>query len=155
MPKTIEIELTDKLCSLGDAYAKKHATAPPKIGLICCEGACLRGEIARQAANLIAHKLEPEKTVRICLGGLLETVSGMKNLVERANKVLVVEGCFLACASRITAGAVQHSRPTVIIADKLYDFNRQLFGVDEMPADEIKTHAYEVANKIVERFIEK
>jgi hypothetical protein len=33
-----------------------------------CEGA--KGEVARLAANLIAHRLAPENTVRICLGGV-------------------------------------------------------------------------------------
>ena len=41
--------------------------------------------------------------------------------------------------------------PEVIVADKLYDFDRNLFGIDEMSEDEIKIHSEEVAKKIVER----
>ena len=41
--------------------------------------------------------------------------------------------------------------PEVIIADSLYDFNRSLFGIDEMAEDEIKIHAMEVARKLVAR----
>ena len=39
----------------------------------------------------------------------------------------------------------------VIIADTLYEFDRSLFGIDEMPEGEIRTHGKEVAERIAER----
>ena len=83
MTQTIQVKLTDQRCELGDAYAQKHLTTPPKVAVLSCEGMCLRGEIARRAANLIAHELAPNRTVRVCHGGLLETSGGMRELVER------------------------------------------------------------------------
>ena len=39
----------------------------------------------------------------------------------------------------------------VIVADTLYEFDRSLFGIDEMPEGEIRTHGKEVAARIAER----
>ncbi len=153
MVKTIQIELTDQVCSLGEAYARKHTTTPPKTALLSCEGMCLRGEVARRAANLIAHQLAPEQAVRICHGGLLETASGMKELVRRADQVLVLDGCFLACGTRITKGAFPDLEPDTVITDELFEFDRNLFGVDEMPEAEIQAHAQVVANKIATKYL--
>lgn len=127
-------------------YAKKQASKP--IAVICCEGACSRGEVARQAANILCYSLAPEKTVRICLGGAFTKDTGQRNLVKNAQRVIVLEGCFIQCASRMLAGVVKKFNSEVIIADQLYDFDRNLFGVDEMPEEEIKAHANKVAGKI-------
>jgi len=111
MTDTIQVRLTDQRCELGDAYARKHMTTPPKIAVLSCEGMCLRGEVARRAANLIAHELEPARTVRVCHGGLLETSGGMRELVARADRVLMLDGCFLACGTRLLRGALLRAGP--------------------------------------------
>ncbi len=48
-------------------------------------------------------------------------------------------------------GVITKLEPEVIIADQLYDFDRSLFGINEMSEDEIKIHSEEVAKKIVEK----
>ncbi len=111
----------------------------------------MRGEVARQAANLICHSLAPEKTVRICLGGAFTKNTGQRNLVRKAPKVIAIEGCFINCSSRVMKSVISELEPEVIVADKLYDFDRSLFGIDEMSEDEIKIHSQEVAKRIVER----
>ena len=148
MSKTIEVKLTEKPCPLGEAYARKHSTTPPKTAVLSCEGMCLRGEIARRAANLITHALAPERTVRVCHGGLLEVGGGMRHLVERADRVLMLDGCALACGTRLLKGAVPQVKPTVLFTDGLIEFDRSLFGVDEMPEEQIRAHARTVAEKI-------
>ena len=67
--QTVKIENIERSCGLCDQYAEKHMTDQPKVAVLSCEGACSRGEVARRAANLIAHRLVPQQTVRICLGG--------------------------------------------------------------------------------------
>jgi hypothetical protein len=47
-------------------------------------------------------------------------------------------------------GVIPGLAPRVIVADGLYDFDRSLFGIDQMPEEEIKTHATVVAQKVVE-----
>ncbi len=149
MTQTIQVKLTEQRCELGDAYAQKHLTTPPKVAVLSCEGMCLRGEVARRAANLLAHELASDRTVRICHGGLLETSGGMRDLVERADQVLLLDGCALACGTRLLKGVFPEVAPTVVFTDRLFEFDRALFGVDEMPEAEIKAHARAVATKVI------
>lgn len=148
MSGTIQVRLTDRRCPLGDAYARKHLTTPPKAAVLSCEGMCLRGELARRAANRVAHELAPERAVRVCHGGLLETGGGMRDLVERADQVLVLDGCSMACGTRLLQGAVPQVKPKVVFTDRLIEFDRGLFGVDEMPEEDIDRHARTIAERV-------
>ena len=145
--ETAKIEKTSNTCPMCESYASEHASKP--IAIMCCEGACLRGEIARQASNLICHKMVPDKTVRICLGGAFTKDTGQRNLVRSAKELIALEGCFIECASRMMRGLIPGLAPRVIVADSLYDFDRSLFGIDQMTEEEIKTHAMTVAQKVV------
>ena len=150
--KTITIENAPFCCSLAKGYVEKHSTTPPKIAVIACEGSCLRGEVARQSANIIAYKLSPKKTVRICFQGIVGGGCEEAVLIQRTGKVLFVEGCALKCSSRLVKGALDiKAKMDIIIADQMYDFDRTLFGIDEMPEEEIKSHAEEIAKELVER----
>jgi hypothetical protein len=145
--ETVQIEKTSNACPMCESYATDHASKP--IAIMCCEGACLRGEIARQASNLICHKMIPDKTVRICLGGAFTKNTGQRNLVRSAKELVALEGCFIECASRMMRGIIPGLAPRVIVADSLYDFDRSLFGIDQMTEEEIKTHAMTVAQEVV------
>ena len=45
-------------------------------------------------------------------------------------------------------GVIEGLESELIIADRLYDFDRSLFGAEEMPPEEIRAHAHTVAQKI-------
>ncbi len=147
--EVVRIEKTANFCPLCEDYAKKQSSKP--VAVLSCEGACARGEVARQAANLVCHSLAPEKTVRICLGSAFTKDGEQRRLVRNAPKVVAIEGCFINCGSRMMKGVVAGIKPEVIIADQLYDFDRSIFGIDELTEEEIKIHAREVANKIVDK----
>ena len=149
MAGTIAVRMTDRRCPLGDAYAARHLTTPPKTAVLSCEGMCLRGEIARRAANLVAHELAPERAVRVCHGGLLETGGGMRDLVEKADQVVVLDGCSMACGTRLLQGAIPQVKPRVVFTDSLTTLDRAMFGVDEMPEPEIGARARAVAERVV------
>jgi uncharacterized metal-binding protein len=144
--EVVRIEKAKNNCPLCDDYAERQKAKP--VAVMCCEGACLRGEVARQAANILCHSLAPEKTVRICLGGAFTKDTGQRNLVRTAQRVIALEGCFVNCASRMMNGVIEGLAPEVIIADRLYDFDRKLFGVEEMSPEVIQAHARTVAQKI-------
>jgi len=57
--ETVNIAKTRNVCPMCHDYSRKEVSKP--VVIMCCEGACLRGEIARQASNLICHSLAPEK----------------------------------------------------------------------------------------------
>jgi uncharacterized metal-binding protein len=146
--ETVRIPKTAGKCRLCDEYAERMKTRPAAV--ICCEGACLRGEVARQAANLLCHELAPEKSARICLGGAFTKELGQRALVRNAGRVIAVEGCPVHCASRMMRGAIPGLEPEIVLATEHYAFDRTLFGIDEMPADEIRGHARAVARKIAD-----
>jgi len=154
MTKTIQVQLSGQSCKAGLGYARKHLTTPPKDAVICCEGMCLKGETARRAANLIAHKLVPDRAVRICHGGLLEESGGMRDLVQRANRVMVLDGCGMACGTRLAKGAFPGLDPLVVFANRLFECDQDLFGVDEIADSQISENAAKVAAQIVEKYFQ-
>jgi uncharacterized metal-binding protein len=150
--EVIHLEKTRNVCPMCEDYATRQASK--RVAVMCCEGACLRGEVARQAANLLCHSLAPDQTARICLGGAFTKDTGQRGLVKNAPRVIALEGCFLNCSSRMMRGVIGDLEPEVIIADRLYDFDRDLFGIDEMPCADIEAHARTVAEKVAERLRE-
>jgi hypothetical protein len=53
--ETVQIEKTGNVCSLCKDYAKRQASKP--VVVMSCKGGCLRGEVARRAANLLTFGL--------------------------------------------------------------------------------------------------
>ena len=53
--KTIQMNTTNAICPIGEITGKKNISES-KIPVLSCEGACIRGEIARLAANIISRK---------------------------------------------------------------------------------------------------
>lgn len=145
--ETVLIEKTKNVCPMCENYAKEQAEK--QVAILSCEGACLRGEISRQAANMLCYSLAPEKTVRICLGGAFTKDTGQRNLVRQASRVIAIEGCFIKCASRMMKGVLPDLEPEIVIADRLYEFDTSLFGVDQMEQSEIMQHSRTVADKIM------
>lgn len=146
--ETIKIEKVEKTCPACEEYAEKHSTNPPRIAVMSCEGACAKGEVARMAANLIAHQLARENTVRICLGGAFTKDTGQRNLVRRANRTIAIEGCFISCSSRMMKGVLPDLCPVIVQADTLYESSLP-FGTDEVPEEELRECARTVAETVV------
>lgn len=152
MAEMIQVRLSNGSCGAGLEYARKHSGGPAKDAILCCEGMCLKGETARRAANLMAHRLVPEKTVRICHGGLLETNGGMRDLVQGANRVLILEGCGMACSTRLTKAAFPDLKPEVVFTDKMTTYNGNPFGIDEVPEAELNANAENVATAVASKY---
>ncbi len=150
MSHSIQVQVLDRRCGAADAYAAKHLTAKPKTAVVSCEGACLKGEVARRAANLIAHELAPDRAVRICHGGgFLMSQGGMRELVEAAEQVIVIDGCPLACGTRLAKAAFPQTKLHTVVANAVYQGDDTLFGVNELPDEEIHAKARDVADQIV------
>lgn len=152
MYEEIKIEKIDGFCSSCEDYAKKHLTTPTKVAIISCEGACSKGEVSRRAANMIAHKIAKENTVRICLGGAFTKDGGQRDLVRKTHKAIAIEGCFISCSSRMMKGVIPELKPLVVQADNIYEKNLP-FGIDEVSEEEFNECAKIVANEIVEKYV--
>ncbi|MHC4666386.1 MAG: hypothetical protein ACYS9T_10605, partial [Planctomycetota bacterium] len=64
---SIEVEDTKNRCPIGETIGERNIVEG-KTPVLSCEGACIRGEIARLAANMVAKE---EPFARACHGELL------------------------------------------------------------------------------------
>jgi|GEM_PF-235198 len=150
--ETVKIAKVTGKCPACEDYAEKNSTTPAKIAVMACEGACARGEVARRAANLVAHRLARDETVRICLGGAFTKDTGQRNLVRRAERVIAIEGCFINCSSRMMEGVLPELKPEIVRADLIYNLDLP-FGIDEVPDAMFATYAHQVADAVVKDYL--
>ena len=69
-----------RICPEGARYVEKILSGPPRIAVMACEGGCIKGEVARVAANILTYQLEREASVRICLGDAATGGSKVKRM---------------------------------------------------------------------------
>src|SRR5512134_281642 len=94
----LKITNTDRRCPIGETVGKR-GIEQSRIPVLSCEGACIRGEIARQAANMVARQAPYS---RGCHGELLTVPdSSIAKWFTTASKVVLIDGCFLRCHGRI------------------------------------------------------
>ncbi|MBA3073961.1 MAG: hypothetical protein FP831_10220 [Anaerolineae bacterium] len=146
--EVVRIKKTKNTCSLCESYSQENQSK--QVAIVSCEGACLRGEISRRAANLVSFSLAPEKTVQICLGGAFTKDTGQRDLVRNAKQVVVIEGCFIQCATRMLQGVITDFAPQIVIADSLYDLGGDYFGMNEVDEKEIQSTSERVAKRVNE-----
>lgn len=140
---------TSRVCSDGVNYVKQQQTQEPKTAILSCEGACIKGEVARVAANMLAYRLQRDAAVRICMGDAATGNSGFADLVNRAPKVISVEGCPLSCGVTILKKRLPDLKATVVDASQLYSFDRsKYFEIFDLPREQIEEYAIAVAKHI-------
>ena len=82
--------------------------AEGKIPVLSCEGPCIRGEIARLAANMVA---EEEPYARSCYAEtFLVPHSTMTRWVKNAPRVVMIDGCFLLCLGRVLKNFIDEEK---------------------------------------------
>lgn len=134
-------------CPVGEAYANQQLEAK-RIPVLSCEGPCIRGEIARLAANLIAK--EAPTLARACHGeAFFVPHSAMASWVKRSEKAIMIDGCFLKCHGRVLKGLIGEEKVVEIDALPLHKKYGNLFSMDDVPEDELKAVARQVADKII------
>jgi len=96
---SLDVQGVKGFCPVGEAYAKQQL-ASKRIPVLSCEGPCIRGEIARLAANLIAQ--EVPSLARACHAeAFFVPHSAMASWVKGAHKIIMIDGCFLKCHGRV------------------------------------------------------
>jgi uncharacterized metal-binding protein len=145
----LEVEETTLVCPTGERYAEqqmRNGTIP----VLSCEGPCIRGEIARQAANRIGKQAP---FARACQGEAVTVPhSGMARWVREAEQVVVIDGCFLQCQARQMRRMLRPEQVVEIDALALYKKYADLFAIDDVPESERSAVADEVAHRILEEF---
>lgn len=122
-----------------------------KIPVISCEGGCFRGEIARVASHIVARE---SPYSRGCHGEMFTAPSSaLAEWAMKAQKVVVIDGCFMRYHGRIMKNIVGHEN--MIQYDALPIYNKdnkysEIMLVEEVSEAERKYLTQQVANKVLE-----
>ena len=144
---SIDVDAVKGLCPAGEAYAKRMISEQ-KVPVLSCEGPCIRGEIARNAAHLVAK--EVPSLARACHAETFFVPhSSMSNWIKNASKTVVIDGCFLKCHGRVLTRLVGEQRLVQIDALPLHKKYTDVFLIEDVPEDERKQVARQVADKII------
>jgi uncharacterized metal-binding protein len=150
---TLEVQGVKGVCPAGEVYAKQ-TIAEKKIPVFSCEGPCIRGDIARLAANIVAR--EVPSLARACHAEtFLVPHSSMARWVKGADKTIMIDGCFLKCHGRVLKRLIGEDKVVQIDALPLHKKYTDKFLMDDVPEEERKAVARQVADKIIARLKEE
>jgi uncharacterized metal-binding protein len=133
-------------CPAGEKHAQENIDEG-KIPILSCEGPCIRGEIARLAANIVS---EEEPYARSCYAEtFLVPHSTMARWVKDARRVVMIDGCFLKCLGRVLNDFIDAEKIIHIDALPLHKKYGDVFLYTDVPESERTEVAGQVADKIL------
>jgi len=144
--QNIRMNTTNAVCPIGEATGKKNIRES-KIPVLSCEGACIRGEIARLAAGIVSKKVPYG---RGCHGELVTVPdSAISRWIKSAEKVVLIDGCFLRCHGRVIENLIDEDK--LVQFDALSHYNRytEIFDYEDVPEKERKEVAQSVADWVL------
>ena len=143
---SLEVDGVSGVCPAGERHAKQNI-AEEKIPVFSCEGPCIRGEISRLAANMVA---EEKPYARSCYAEtFLVPHSSMTRWMREAKKVVIIDGCFLKCHGRVFKNLIDEEKMIHIDALPLHKKYSNVFLMDDVPETERKEVARQVADRIL------
>jgi uncharacterized metal-binding protein len=143
---SIEVESTNKKCPIGETIGNRNI-AEKRIPVLSCEGACIRGEIARIAANMVAKE---EGFARACHGELLSVPhSAMSQWVKQAEQVVLIDGCSLRCHGRVLENLLDKKKLAQFNALSVYKKYTDVFDIDEVAENKRLQAARQVADRVL------
>ena len=143
----MQITATTNSCPIGEITGEKNINQG-KIPVLSCEGACIRGEIARLAANIISRG---KAYGRGCHGELLTVPeSAISRWIKTSEKVILIDGCFLRCHGRILENIIDNEKLLQFDALSHYRRYTDIFDYDDVPEAERKEVAQSVAAWVLE-----
>lgn len=145
--KSVTFNTTNSICPIGEIIGKKNISES-NIPVLSCEGACIRGEIARLAANNVSKE---QGYGRGCHGELITVPeSAISQWIRNAENVVLIDGCFLRCHGRIIENIIDKEK--LIQFDALSHYKRytDIFDYDDVPEAERKEVAKSVSDWILD-----
>ena len=143
---SIEVESTNKKCPIGETVGNRNIHQR-RIPVLSCEGACIKGEIARLAANIVAKE---EGFARACHGELFSVPhSAMAKWVKQEEKTVLIDGCGLRCHGRILENLLGKKRLVQFNALSIHKKYADVFDIDEVPEEERLQAARQVADSVL------
>lgn len=143
----VQFNTTSAICPIGEMTGNNNMDES-KIPVLSCEGACIRGEIARLAADIVCRD---DLYGRGCHGELITVPeSAIARWIKTADKVVLIDGCFLRCHGRILENIIDKEK--LIQFDALSYYNRytDIFHYDDVPEEERKEVAQSVASWVID-----
>ena len=145
--KTLAVTPTAGSCPIGEITGDRNMRQS-RIPVLSCEGACIRGEIARLAANIVS---KGESFGRGCHGEMLTVPeSAIARWIKTAEKVVLIDGCFLRCHGRILENMIDAQKLIQFDALSHYKKYNEIFDCDDVPEDERKEVAQSVAEWVMD-----
>jgi hypothetical protein len=142
----VEVEKTEGYCPIGETVGRRNI-AERRIPVLSCEGGCIRGEIARLAANMISR--EPG-FARGCHGELITVPdSAIAQWIRGAEKVVLIDGCFLSCHGRMIKGLLKKDQLIQFDALQVYRKYTDVFDIEAVPPEAREEAARQVANHVL------
>lgn len=143
---TLNVTGTDKVCAAGEKFARQ-CREEEKIPVFSCEGGCIKGEIARQAANLVARE---DGYARACHGELFTAPhADLASWIREADRVVLIDGCSIVCHERIAENIIGKDRLITFNAFAIHGKYGRLMDIDDVPEKERKETAGQVASEIL------
>ncbi|MBP8083738.1 MAG: hypothetical protein KBH06_03835 [Spirochaetes bacterium] len=142
--ETLQLEKTEVTCRLCEDFAE-NALKSKTTAIVGCDGACVQGEIARKMANHLAYNINPDEYARICLGSAITKDTGQRKLLRNLKNLLIIEGCSVKCGSRLVKSVTHRSDMKIELISSYCDWNKNLFGMNEISNDELEKIATEGA----------
>ncbi len=146
-PFSLDVEGITGRCPAGEAYAMEQI-GKHTFPVLSCEGPCIRGEIARLAANLVAAEL-PELARACHAEAFFVPHSAMRAWVEQAERIIMMDGCFLKCHGRVLNNLVPQQKVIHFDVLPLHKKFMDGFLMEDYPEEERKAVARQVADKII------
>ncbi len=143
---TVKVDGINKFCPTGEAWANKQISQR-NIPVLACEGPCVRGDIARRAANLIIK--EPPFSRACYAEAFFVPHSSMAHWVKGADKIVMLDGCFLSCLGRVLNNLVDKEKIIHLDAMSFYDKYTDIFFMDDVSESERNETAVDVASQII------
>ena len=142
----VEVLKTEGRCPIGETVGRRNIEEK-RIPVLSCEGGCIRGEIARLAANMVSKEAG---FARGCHGELVTVPdSAIARWIRGADKVILIDGCFLNCHGRILKSLLKKDQLIQFDALKVYRKYTDVFDIDEVPEAERKKAAQLVADSVL------
>ncbi len=149
---SLNVDGVNGVCPAGEKHAQENI-AEGKIPVLSCEGPCIRGEIARLAANIVA---EEAPYARSCYAEtFLVPHSTMTRWVKDARRVVMIDGCFLKCLGRVLNNFIDAEKIIHIDTLPMHRKYGDLFLYTDVPEAERTEVAAQVADKILAKLSEE
>jgi len=143
---SLEVDGVSGVCPAGEKWAEQQI-AESRIPVFSCEGPCIRGDIARLAANRVAKEAP---YARCCHAETFFVPhSCMLRWVKSADKVIVIDGCFLKCHGRALRNIVGEEKVIQFDAFALHKKYSEVFLMEDVPEAERQEVAEHVADEVL------